>query len=96
VAVGAAGCPTCRLDGRCGGWGRAGDSRAGRRSGGGRGGAALRLHGRVGCARERKERMDKESWRPCIGVDIEPARLVMALLVIARYCNEPARLGSLY
>jgi hypothetical protein len=26
-----------------------------------------------------------------IGVDIELARLVMA-----RYCNEPARLGSLY
>jgi hypothetical protein len=26
-----------------------------------------------------------------LGVDIEPARLVMA-----RYCNEPARLGSLY
>jgi hypothetical protein len=32
----------------------------------------------------------------CIGVDIEPARLVMARLVLARYCNEPARLGSLY
>ena len=31
-----------------------------------------------------------------VGVDIEPARLVMARLVIARYCNEPARLGSLY
>jgi hypothetical protein len=26
-----------------------------------------------------------------VGVDIEPTRLVMA-----RYCNEPARLGSLY
>jgi hypothetical protein len=31
-----------------------------------------------------------------VGVDIEPARLVMARLVIARYCNEPAQLGSLY
>jgi hypothetical protein len=26
-----------------------------------------------------------------LGVDIESARLIMA-----RYCNEPARLGSLY
>jgi hypothetical protein len=32
----------------------------------------------------------------CLGVDIELARLVMARLVMARYCNEPARLGSLY
>jgi hypothetical protein len=34
--------------------------------------------------------------RTYVGVDIELARLVMARLVIARYCNEPARLGSLY
>jgi hypothetical protein len=33
---------------------------------------------------------------PRLGVDIEPAQLVMARLVIARYCNEPARLGLLY
>jgi hypothetical protein len=31
-----------------------------------------------------------------LGVDIELAWLVMARLVIARYCNEPTRLGSLY
>jgi hypothetical protein len=27
-----------------------------------------------------------------LGVDIEPARLVIAQLVMARYCNEPAQL----
>jgi hypothetical protein len=45
---------------------------------------------------ENEEEVEVEETRtsspPPLGVDIEPARLVMARLVMAHYCNEPARL----
>jgi hypothetical protein len=64
---------------------------------GGHGATRREAAGRGRAAGERTSRRAQGRVSGAAGrVDIEPARLVMARLVIARYCNEPARLGSLY